>query len=175
MECLLRALNSPPCPVHPLHPCTQSGDASKVKETLHLKDKKINELVEELGSTTLLLTAAQAQIAGSATAQKELAELREMKEDVERREKAQAEVISNQAKKLDDLDKKYREESVMRKKIYNQVRGVGSAGRGAGGLGTLGGGHTCRAAGPVLADTSAESTESLTTLPATRPAHRWRT
>ena len=82
--------------------------------------------MEELGSTTLLLTTAEAQLASTDTMRKELAELREMREDVERREKAQAEVIANQAKKLDELDVMYRDEAVKRKKIYNQVRaGVG--------------------------------------------------
>ncbi len=45
------------------------------------------------------------QLAG-ATA--ELEELREMKEDVERRERAQATVIENQAKRLDELETLYK-------------------------------------------------------------------
>ncbi len=47
--------------------------------------------------------------------------LRELKEDVERREKAQAEVISNQAKRLEELEGLYKDEAIMRKKIHNQV------------------------------------------------------
>ena len=57
----------------------------------------------------------------TATARKELEELRELKEDVERREKAQAEVIGQQAKRLEELDALYRDEAIMRKKIFNQV------------------------------------------------------
>ena len=45
------------------------------------------------------------QLAG-ATA--ELEELREMKEDVERRERAQAAVIENQAKRLEELETLYK-------------------------------------------------------------------
>ena len=60
---------------------------------------------------------------------KELVALRELKEDVERRERAQAEVIANQAKKLEELESLYKDEAIMRKKIHNQVGGVG-AGRG---------------------------------------------
>lgn len=49
-------------------------------------------LLQELGNKTVLLTEAQAKLAASGDAEKELTELRELKEDVERREKAQAEV-----------------------------------------------------------------------------------
>lgn len=38
----------------------------------------------------------------------ELEELRELKQDVERRERAQAAVIENQAKRLEELDKLYK-------------------------------------------------------------------
>lgn len=48
--------------------------------------------MEDLGNKELLLSEAQAKLASSSEAEKELAELRELKEDVERREKAQAEV-----------------------------------------------------------------------------------
>lgn len=41
-------------------------------------------------------------------ASQELEELREMKEDVERRERAQATVIENQAKRLDELETLYK-------------------------------------------------------------------
>ncbi len=41
-------------------------------------------------------------------ASNELDELREMKEDVERRERAQATVIENQAKRLDELETLYK-------------------------------------------------------------------
>ena len=42
------------------------------------------------------------------SASQELEELREMKEDVERRERAQATVIENQAKRLDELETLYK-------------------------------------------------------------------
>ena len=42
------------------------------------------------------------------SASQELDELREMKEDVERRERAQATVIENQAKRLDELETLYK-------------------------------------------------------------------
>lgn len=92
-----------------------------VKEQMRKKDEQINELTEELGNKTVLLTEAQAKLAASGDAEKELTELRELKEDVERREKAQAEVISQQAKKLEELDSLYRDEALARKKIHNAM------------------------------------------------------
>ncbi|KAL4428851.1 hypothetical protein ABPG77_005289 [Micractinium sp. CCAP 211/92] len=95
--------------------------AAEAAEALREKDKKINELIEDLGNKELLLSEAQGQLAATANQRKELEELRELKEDVERREKAQAEVISQQAKRLDELDALYRDEAIMRKKIFNQM------------------------------------------------------
>jgi hypothetical protein len=91
------------------------------REAAKAKEAKINELMEELGSKELLLSEAQAAVAASAGAAKELEELREMKEDVERKEKAQAELISGQAKRLEELEKLYRDEALSRKKIHNAM------------------------------------------------------
>ncbi|KAI3437601.1 hypothetical protein D9Q98_000054 [Chlorella vulgaris] len=91
--------------------------AAAVKE----KETKINELIEELGNKEMLLSEAQAQLESTKNQRKELDDLREMKEDVERREKAQAEVIAQQAKRLEELDSLYRDEALMRKKIFNQM------------------------------------------------------
>lgn len=85
------------------------------------KDKKINELMEELGNKELLLSDAQSQLSNLSGAAKELEDLRELKADVERREKAQAELIAGQAKRLEELEKLYREEAITRKKIYNAM------------------------------------------------------
>ncbi|KAL4451514.1 hypothetical protein ABPG75_007176 [Micractinium tetrahymenae] len=95
--------------------------AAASAEAIREKEKKINELIEDLGSKELLLSEAQAQLAATANQRKELEELRELKEDVERREKAQAEVIAQQAKRLEELDALYRDEAIMRKKIFNQM------------------------------------------------------
>lgn len=94
-----------------------AGAAIAVKE----KEAKINELIEDLGNKELLLSEAQGKLAGLSGATEELEELREMKADVERREKAQAELIAGQAKRLDELEKLYRDESLQRKKIYNAM------------------------------------------------------
>ena len=85
------------------------------------KDHKLNELMEDLGNKEMLLSEAQAQLSAQASNAKELQELREFKEDVDRREKAQAELIAGQAKRLEELDKLYREEAIARKKIHNAI------------------------------------------------------
>ena len=51
----------------------------------------------------------------------ELVELRELKEDVERRERAQAAVIESQTKRLEECEGLYREEALQRKKIFNAM------------------------------------------------------
>lgn len=100
---------------------TAGTDVVKYKESLKEKEAKINELVEDLGSKELLLSEAQASLAKVGDERKELLSLRELRADVERREKAQAEVISNQAKKLEELESLYKDEAIMRKKIHNQM------------------------------------------------------
>ena len=94
-----------------------AGAVAAMKE----KESKINELMEDLGNKELLLTEATNKLKSFEGAEKELEELRELKEDVERKEKAQAELIANQAKRLEELEKLYKEESITRKKLYNQM------------------------------------------------------
>jgi chromosome segregation ATPase len=79
-----------------------------VAEQLSAKDAKLTDLVEELGNTQALLSEKEAALAEVEQASQELEELREMKEDVERRERAQATVIENQAKRLDELETLYK-------------------------------------------------------------------
>lgn len=92
-----------------------------VKDQLKQKDAKINELMEELGNKEMLLGEAQSQLTGTAEARKELTELRELKADIERREKTQADLIASQAKRLEELETLYRDECIQRKKIYNAM------------------------------------------------------
>ncbi len=58
----------------------------------------------------------------------ELEELRELKGDVERREKGQAALIETQARRLDELDRLYRDEALARKKTHNAMEDL-KAGR----------------------------------------------
>ncbi|KAK9868430.1 hypothetical protein WJX84_002910 [Apatococcus fuscideae] len=89
------------------------------KEQLKEKEGRINSLVEELSKTQSLLSEKETELEGLSAESTELVELRELREDVERRERAQAAVIENQAKRLDELETLYKDESLMRKKVYN--------------------------------------------------------
>lgn len=51
----------------------------------------------------------------------ELEELRELRADVERRERAQAVVIESQARRLEQAESLYRDEALQRKKIFNTM------------------------------------------------------
>lgn len=88
---------------------------------LKQKDYKINELMEELANATLLLNERNAEFDQLKTAADELEALREMKDDVERKEKQQAAIIDSQAKKLDELEKSYKEEQLLRKRYWNMM------------------------------------------------------
>ncbi len=94
-----------------------AGATVLVKE----KDQKINDLIEDLGNKEMLLNEATAKLKNLEGSEKELEELREMKEDIERKEKAHAELIAGQAKRLEELEKLYKEESITRKKLYNAM------------------------------------------------------
>lgn len=59
-----------------------------------------------------------AQVKGDST---ELDELRELRDDVERRERAQAVVIESQAKRLEECEGLYKDEALQRKKIFNTM------------------------------------------------------
>lgn len=58
------------------------------------------------------------QVKGDST---ELDELRELRDDVERRERAQAVVIESQAKRLEECEGLYKDEALQRKKIFNTM------------------------------------------------------
>lgn len=92
-----------------------------VRIQLQAKDAKINEIMEELADATALYNEAKQEMADHKADQEELEELREMKEDIERKEKQQAMIIENQAKRLDELEKLYKEEQLMRKKYFNMM------------------------------------------------------
>lgn len=92
-----------------------------IRAQLQLKDGKINEAMEELASITALYNEAKSDLEQSKQDQDELEELREMKADIERKEKQQAAIIENQAKRLEELEKLYKDEQITRKKFFNMM------------------------------------------------------
>ncbi|GMH43112.1 hypothetical protein BSKO_11034 [Bryopsis sp. KO-2023] len=85
------------------------------------KDAKINELVEELSNTTKLFNQNKLELEQIRTDLEELEELRDMKADVERKEKHQQLIIENQSKRLEELEKLHKDEQMLRKKYLSQM------------------------------------------------------
>ncbi len=125
------------------------------------------QVMDELASINALYSESKAELEGAKADQQELNELREMKEDIARKEKQQAQIIEHQvrdrqrvgldtrvfrvlfenrgpglgpfccrrcacpkrpvflsrsqAKRLEELEKLYKEEQVTRKRYFNQV------------------------------------------------------
>lgn len=80
------------------------------------KDTKIKELMEELDKTQKLYHKNKLELEQIKMDLSELDDLREMKADVERKEKQQKVIIENQAKRLDELENLHKEEQMLRKK-----------------------------------------------------------
>jgi hypothetical protein len=70
----------------------------------------VASVLEELGAATASAAAAHAEVEALRVDAAELEELREMKADVERKERQQAAIILEQGRRLEELDKLYREE-----------------------------------------------------------------
>ncbi|EFJ53111.1 Kar3 member kinesin-like protein [Volvox carteri f. nagariensis] len=94
---------------------------SDIQAQLKLKDSKITEIMEELASINALYVESKAELEQSRADQSELEELRELKADIERKEKQQAAIIDQQARRLEELEKLYKEEQITRKRYFNMM------------------------------------------------------
>uniref|UniRef100_A0A7S0WQ45 Kinesin motor domain-containing protein n=1 Tax=Chlamydomonas leiostraca TaxID=1034604 RepID=A0A7S0WQ45_9CHLO len=92
-----------------------------VRSQLKSKDDKIGEILEELAGVNALYAEAKEQVEQAKHDERELEELRELKSDIERKEKQQAAIIEHQAKRLEELEKLYRDEQVARKRAFNAM------------------------------------------------------
>uniref|UniRef100_A0A7S0Y9G8 Kinesin motor domain-containing protein n=1 Tax=Polytomella parva TaxID=51329 RepID=A0A7S0Y9G8_9CHLO len=92
---------------------------AEIRLQLRQKDDKISEIVDELASVSALYNDSRAEVEQMKNDQEELEELREMKADIERKEKQQAVIIENQARRLEELEKLYKDEQVLRKRYFN--------------------------------------------------------
>ncbi|PNH02813.1 Kinesin-like calmodulin-binding protein [Tetrabaena socialis] len=85
-------------------------------------DMKSRELImEELASINALYVEAKSEVDQSRADQSELDDLRELKADIERKEKQQAAIIDQQAKRLEELEKLYKDEQISRKRYFNMM------------------------------------------------------
>ncbi|KAG2501877.1 hypothetical protein HYH03_000375 [Edaphochlamys debaryana] len=92
-----------------------------IQAQMKLKDDKITEIMEELASINALYVEAKGELDQTRADAAELDELRELKADIERKEKQQAAIIDQQAKRLDELEKLYKDEQITRKRYFNQM------------------------------------------------------
>lgn len=90
--------------------------------------KRIAELEHKLESATQALNVAEstlamrnAELEESQINMKELEELREMKEDIDRKNEQTAAILKKQAAQLFEIEALYKEEQVLRKRYYNMV------------------------------------------------------
>lgn len=90
--------------------------------------KRIAELEHKLESAGQALSIAEstlmmrdAELEASQINMKELEELREMKEDIDRKNKQTAAILQKQATQLAEIEALYKEEQVLRKRYYNMV------------------------------------------------------
>ena len=75
----------------------------------------------ELEQTSNAIEQMRIEFEDSQKDLEELAELRELKADVERKEKQTAEMLKTQATRIQELEAKYQEESMLRKRYFNQM------------------------------------------------------
>ncbi|GMH42931.1 LOW QUALITY PROTEIN: hypothetical protein BSKO_10853 [Bryopsis sp. KO-2023] len=110
----------------------KEGDIQRMKEALknaehlskgsiHEKDIRVNQLQEELADMTAMFNANRAELDEIKTGQNELQALREMKSDIQSREKSQADIIMIQSKRLEEVEKAYKTEQVGRKRYFNTM------------------------------------------------------
>eukprot|EP00877_Chromochloris_zofingiensis_P014605 jgi/Chrzof1/9399/Cz04g01170.t1 len=95
---------------------------SDLRGELKQKDDKIAALVDELASTAAAMNELKSELETLKLDVIELEELREMKADIQRKEKQQAMIIENQAKRLEELENLYKDEVVARKKAHNAIQ-----------------------------------------------------
>eukprot|EP00878_Enallax_costatus_P038268 GHUV01043455.1.p1 GENE.GHUV01043455.1~~GHUV01043455.1.p1 ORF type:complete len:1268 (+),score=413.50 GHUV01043455.1:1733-5536(+) len=93
-----------------------------LRAQLKARNEKINELMESAAHNAADLEEMRHELETARRDATELDELREMKSDIERKEKQQASIIENQARRLDELDRLYREEVVARKRAHNALQ-----------------------------------------------------
>lgn len=92
-----------------------------LKRELFEKEAKVSELVESLGNSEMMLNELKNEMEQMKIDMAELDELREMKDDIERKEKQQAVLIAAQSKRLEELEALYKDEQVLRKRYFNQM------------------------------------------------------
>lgn len=91
------------------------GDIKELRDALAREQARVGEVSQELSQTISRYEEHQQQM------NVELGELREMQEEQERKDKKTSEIITQQKMRVDELEKLYKEEVVLRKKYFNMM------------------------------------------------------
>ncbi|KAB5534879.1 hypothetical protein DKX38_017965 [Salix brachista] len=84
-------------------------------------EQKVEIITQDLATSKSSLAIANADLAASQNNLKELEELREMKEDIDRKNEQTAAILKMQASQLAELEALYKEEQVLRKRYFNTI------------------------------------------------------
>ncbi|KAF2312540.1 hypothetical protein GH714_035005 [Hevea brasiliensis] len=95
------------------------------RKTLKLRvielERKLEGVTQELAATESTLAIRDADLTTLQNNMKELEELREMKEDIDRKNEQTAAILKMQGAQLAELEVLYKEEQVLRKRYYNTI------------------------------------------------------
>lgn len=88
---------------------------------VHGLERKLDVLKQELVMAESTLLAKDSELAVLKNNLKELEDLREMKEDIDRKNEQTASILRMQAAQLADMESLYKEEQVLRKRYFNTI------------------------------------------------------
>eukprot|EP00958_Prasinococcus_capsulatus_P007212 scaffold668_cov385-Prasinococcus_capsulatus_cf.AAC.17 len=98
-----------------------SKERDQIKSKLLARDKKVNELTAQIAEMTQQIKLQEDEFQQMQKDTAELEELREMKADVQRKEKQNAQIITRQGEQIAELEALYKEEQVLRKRYFNMM------------------------------------------------------
>lgn len=84
-------------------------------------EKKLEEITEKLTITQTALSTKDAELTALQNNLKELEELRELKEDIDRKNEQTAAILRMQGAQLAEMEALYKEEQVLRKRYFNMI------------------------------------------------------
>ncbi len=94
---------------------------SNLKNSIKTEDGEVNELQEQSANDTAMYDEDSDKMAQMKEDQTELAKLRQLRRDVERMEKKTASVIEGQGRRIDCLEKQYKEERETRQRLESVI------------------------------------------------------
>ncbi|KAA8532112.1 hypothetical protein F0562_006746 [Nyssa sinensis] len=83
--------------------------------------KKLEEVTQDLGTAESTLAIKDSELSTLQNNLKELEELREMKEDIDRKNEQTAVILKMQGAQLAELEALYKEEQILRKRYFNTI------------------------------------------------------